>query len=501
MNTLDKLILMVPILTKSEKRAFTLYNKDSNFYILYQIIGDNPTSTNSEIEALFEKKQPGSNINVTAIYLYEKLLDTLCRLEESKNLSMQLTNKIFASRILMKKSLYSGAIDLIEEVKQISKRNRMNEIFLLASQAELDLLLKLDFVGISEKELSDRHFEVNNTINAIRKSEGVASLYDLMKYRTYHYDIMRSEEQKNSLNDLLMSELSINSSQGEMSFEALKFHQLFQATYLMGVHDYRSALRALKELINLFKENPHTWENNQYYFIEAVEGALQSLRFSKQYESMPYFITQLDEVKANSKAIQSYLNLLKIQYAIIPKLDKGDFKGAWNLLSSNLKGINKDLLNVNLDKQAELYLYGAIILFGIGNYTRVKEILTPLIFQSKIYSILPIIRTIRLLHLMAIYELDLIEDYDFEIKSFKRKLASEKNGYKVESLILKFILRPKRFFSKNSYEWEKWRSDIYEIREDVYELQLLNLFDFTMWIESKFTHSTLSDLLKEDDKL
>lgn len=497
MNALDKLILMVPSLTKAEKRAFTIANKEFDYYLLYQLILENQNEDSKAIDAKYKALRPTSNTNVTALYLFDKIIDTLCAIEEKKNISMQLIKKIQAARVLMRKSFYTGVMDILDEVKQVSKRNKQNEIFLLASQTELDLLLKLDFVGISEEELIQRHYEVEESIKAIWKSEGVASLYDLMKYRTYHYDIMRSEEQKNKLNDLLMSELSINSSQGEMNFEAMKFHQLFQATYLMGVHDYKAALRALKELINIFKENPHVWENNQYYYIEAVETALQSLRYSKQYESMQYFIDQLDEVWANNKTIKAYLNLIRLQYKIIPYIDRGDFKEAYSSLHEDIELAYKSIEHVNLDKQAELHLYAAIIHFGIENFVRVREVLTPIIFHTKVYAMLPIMRTIRLLHLMAIYELDTIEEFDFELKSFKRKLGGNKRNYKVESLVLRFIQRPKHYFKNRNDEWKKWEVEIKEIREDVFEKQLLNLFDFTMWIESKLSHRKLSELLAE----
>lgn len=497
MNALDRLILMVPSLTKAEKRAFTITQKGTDYLLLYQLILKNQQADSKRIELLYKKKRPNSNILVTALYLMDRLLEVLCNLEEKKNVKTQLLKKINIARVLMKKSFFDHSLEVLNEVKTVSKQNKLNEIFLFASQAELDILLKTDFVGMSEKELSKRHRDVEEAIKAIWKSEGVASLYDLMKYRTYHYDIMRSEEQRKSLNDLLTSELTINSSQGEMNFEAMKFHQLFQATYLMGVHDYTAALRALKELINLFKRHPHIWEYNQYYYVEAVETALQSLRYSKQYESIDYFISQLDEVWANNRVVKSYIDLLTYQYKIIPYIDRGLFAEAHTLIQQYItEGGYEKLAYVNLDKQAELHLYAAIVSFGMGNFQRVREILTPLIFQTKIYAMLPIMRTIRLLHLMTLYELDCIADYDFEIHSFKRKLQENKRAYKMETLLVKFINHP-RTMKSTKKEWSRWEEPINKIRNDVYERQLLNIFDFTKWIEAKVTGTNLCTLLAQ----
>lgn len=497
MNALDKLILLVPRLTKSEKRAFTLAQKDSDYHYLYQLILENQNSNSTAVANLYQQSRPNSNTNVTAIYLYDRIIDTLCSLEERKNTNMQLLHKLHASKVLMRKSFFTDALELIREVMTESKKHKNNEIFLMASQAELDLLLKLDFVGLREDDLAKRHRDVEETILAIRKSEGLGALYDILKYRTYHYDIMRSEEQKNKLNKLLTSEVSLNSSIDVTNFEALKFHQLFQATYLMGVHNYKAALRSLKELINIFKENPSIWDGNKYYFIEAIETALKGLRCSKQYGSIEFFLSELDFVKTRNTLLISYIYLLKLQYRTIPHIDMGEFQEAYKLIQVDKATALKHLNSVSIDKQAELTLYIAIVEFGMKNYHRVKEVLNPIIFKSKHYNILPIIRTIRLINLMAIYELGEIDDFDYEVKSLKRSLGTDKQSYKTESLVIKYIQRPKLYFSLDEKNLTKWKEQIYQIRQDVYERQLLKIFDFTKWIEAKLTKTPLSDVLKE----
>ena len=81
MNALDKLILLVPRLTKSEKRAFTLAQKDSDYHYLYQLILENQNSNSTAVANLYQQSRPNSNTNVTAIYLYDRIIDTLCRWE------------------------------------------------------------------------------------------------------------------------------------------------------------------------------------------------------------------------------------------------------------------------------------------------------------------------------------------------------------------------------------------------------------------------------------
>lgn len=81
------------------------------------------------------------------------------------------------------------------------------------------------------------------------------------------------------MNDLMVNELYIAaSSDSERNFELTRNHKLFQASYLMGVGDYGSALNSYKELNELFEENQQFWANPPIYYLSVLEGVLDSLR-------------------------------------------------------------------------------------------------------------------------------------------------------------------------------------------------------------------------------
>ena len=78
-------------------------------------------------------------------------------------------------------------------------------------------------------------------------------MFDLLKYRLVHRGNVRSEKQKEELNDLMVRELYISASFGNPGniFEIAKNHRLFQASYLMGVGESVSALNSFRELVRL----------------------------------------------------------------------------------------------------------------------------------------------------------------------------------------------------------------------------------------------------------
>ena len=44
--------------------------------------------------------------------------------------------------------------------------------------------------------------------------------------------------------------------------------------------------------------------------------------------------------------------------------------------------------------------------------------------------------------------------------------------------------------------WKKLAPKLAEIRDDIFEMQILKLFDFTAWIESKLCKTPLDQVLK-----
>jgi hypothetical protein len=100
---------------------------------------------------------------------------------------------------------------------------------------------------------------------------------------------------------------------------------------------------------------------------------------------------------------------------------------------------------------------------------------------------------------MVYYEL---KDFDFinlEIRSIKREISSELESYKTERLMMSILGKQMSFFTlkKRLVIWEKISHEIDVIKQDKFEMQVLQLFDFTAWIESKIRDISLMMILKE----
>ncbi|WP_101689519.1 hypothetical protein [Dysgonomonas massiliensis] len=475
-----------------------MLNKGKTDYItLFDIINNNKEITPEQLQSLFNNKLPKTNFAQTASYLYKVLLDNLLSLKAKNDIGIELNNEIGKAQILFDKSMYEEALNKLSQVKAKASKHENVFAFLSAARLELKYLHALNFPDISEKELLNRHLQINESLKIIRRINEQSVLHELMTHRMLYRENVRSYEDKEALNDLNISEMSIMAASNIENFEIKKLHQLFQSSYLIHIGDYKSALRSYYELNDLFEKNSSFWANPPIYYTSVLEGILRSLRNIKEYNSMGYFIDKIRMLKKYPfKDYQLYLSYLIAIYELFPLIDCGRFKEASIQIENNWGEVLDKEHTLPSHNRAIISLYIALTCFGLGKYREALQRLNRLLFLSKKITFIPLYRTIRLVKLMILFELDELEDYDFEVRSFRRGISKISKAYKVEHIMLNFLSSGKSLILNKEKEWPKIQMQLSEISNDVYEKQILRLFDFTAWIEAKMTNTDLSYVIQ-----
>ena len=368
----DALILLIKSLSKAEKKSFKMRSSDSDYLFLFDIITANPLITSKQLRKKFAQSKHNGSFDVCVSYLYKLLLDTLLTLRRSQDKSSFLFDMIFKAKILFERSLFDEAFYLLTKVKKEALKFDDYYIYVYAARLELNYLLFFNFTDITETELLNKHLKINEALKLIRKTNEQSSLYELLRHRIIYQGKSRSKSQINSLNDLVVSEMSIISSSGRETFEIKKTHQLFQPNYLISVGDYRSALHSYYELDKLFKENKHLWGNPPYYYLQVIEGILDNLRGMKKYDELPYFIKILEKIKQKPYDFQLNVDCLIFLYNLFPLLDTGNFQESHKLIKNKSIFADKILL-LNPTRQAELSLYTALVYMGLKKQEKLLQ--------------------------------------------------------------------------------------------------------------------------------
>lgn len=505
-NTMSKytsLNQLIQSLTKPERKKISSSLKTDedipDYMILYKLISESNHANQQEIKESFIKKRPSGSFNTAINYLFDTLLTLLSQLRTNQDSHFSLFNELMNAKVLYEKSIYRECFQLLTKIQNEAVNYENFPILFIAQKMELDYMLGLDFPELSEQSLLNKQFKTNETLKKIRKINEHASLYELLRHRILHKGNARSNKQKQEMNDLIISEMSIVSSSGFDNFEIQKNHKLFQSNYLISVGDYKSALNSFYELNNIFEQNMHLLSNPPVYYLNTIEGVLETLRGIKNYEGMNYFINQLKKLETNSIHFQLQINYVVFLYSLLPMIDTGDFAKARKFISAHREDIYDKINFLIPARQTQLLLYTSIAHLGNRETTTAKKIITRILQSDRKAFSAPVFRTARLINLMALYELNEFDFMDFEIRSVKREIQNKEKNYQIELLILKLLGKSTDSLSEKARSalYEKLKPQLDEIRNNKFELQLLRIFDFTAWIESIIKKIPLEAVLSE----
>lgn len=501
----DSLTILAGSMSKAEKRYFRLYSKlqagEKNYLFLFDLIEEGMDT--SEIPARFHEKYPGASLDIAVKHLYKILLDTLLRLNEKQNVETRIFNHLSKAGILFERELKEEAFLELDRAKKLAHTFENDLALLLVRRTELKYLRTLNFEGLSEKQLVSKQMKISEMQKYSRNINQHLQLYDILKHRVMYRGHARSNKQKENLNDLVLSELNLVANTSYRGFEARKLHLLFQAAYYLNTSNYKSAIRYYEELIVLFENNKHLLQTPPVYYSSAIQGILESLHVAGLSREMPYFIGKLEELRQDAFPSEFVLETeaLVCIYTLAVYIHTGEFRKAENALSAYDGSLYKKCTLLGLETQLRLFLYVSIVRFCAGDLYRARKEMKRIISSGKLFSSLPSFKTVRLFNLLLQAELENYDLFETEIGSIKRSLRYEKQVYRTEKLVFKFIRSYPLPISENGKKkrWNMFRSEIQSIRQDKYERRLTKTFDFLSWIESKLTGEPFEMVIRRQE--
>lgn len=488
------LLQLTASLSKAEKRYFRLYtalqqgNKD--YIYLFELLEGGAYEDMTSLKQAFRAGRATASFEMAGKHLYKVLMDCLLHLKASQDPGALLLNNLLKADILFEKSLYSEGFRLLQKVQEAAEEQEQYMLLWQAMRQELHYLRHLNFHTLSEAELIQKQMRMAEILKYARNLQQHTSLYELLRHRLLYKGHVRTARQKAELNDLVISELNLVSNPLADTVESQQLHLLFQAHYFLSLGDHRSALKTFYELHALLEEDRHSRAYRPLDHLGTVEGILDSLRTLRRYRDMHYFLEKIQELEHPSAYFRVMIQRLLFIYGLAEHLHQGAFKKALALKQAFEETLFRKLQLLDLDKQAEIYLYTALIYFGNNDLNNAHHYLSQVLAESKRYYTLPVYRTFRLIRLLVHYELGDHTFIRYETRSIKRTLATDTSrSYLLEKIMLKFVhtYPLPGSAAQRAALWEKMRPVFEQISTDKYELQLLNIFDFATWTAAKLS--------------
>lgn len=506
MNKAISLLALIKSLSKAEKRYLKLYsnlqNGEKGYLILFELL-ENNTSID-EIYRQFCSRQKGKSFDMAVKHLYKVILDCLIHLSKNQDIQNQIFNAISKASILFERELLGEALAELEKAEKLAVHYENDSLILLIRRTELKYLSMYDFTGMTEKQVVDKQMKTNEIMRYTRSANLHTQLYDILKYRSIYKGSIRSDKEKDNMNDLVLSELNLIANSSYKGFETEKLHLLFQSTYFLNSGNYKAAIRLYQDLIVLFDENRHMILNPPLYYLNAILGILDSLQSVGLYQEMPFFLSRLKEIEKGEYSAEFILTVqvYKYLYEFYGLFNTGDFISARKLQQQNEESIFKKISLLELNLQLQLYLSLVILNLGMDNIQEARKSMKRILSSGKALYIFPTYKIARLVNLVLQAELGNYDYFENEIKSIKRNASFEKKQSVTEKLLFKFVQSyplPKSKLQRNKI-WSQYQQSILKIEEDKYERPLLKVFDFCAWIKSRLTDCPFASIIKEENE-
>lgn len=502
MATKTALYLLVHSLTKPEKRYFKLYTslqKGAKDYLLIFDLLDKGNDTETAKEIFCRKKNP-SSFESACKYLFKVITDCLLYVRSNDNTNARLSAALIKANILFEKSIYEEGFKQLQKIQAEAAAQQKFEIQLQALQMEMHYRNNLNYYSISEKELVKKQTKMDELLKYQKNIHQHTTLYELLRHRLMYKSIVKTKEQKEELNDLVVSELNYNANPLANTFESQKIHLLFQAYYFITVSDFKSALKTFYQVHELFETHKKLWLETPIDYLSAVEGLLGSLHSIKHYHDMHFFLNKLQQLEKNTVYFGVMVERVRFIYTVKPFIDCGQFNNADEIVKAFDETLIARIDYLDLSKQAEIYLYMAIICLGKNNVSKAHKLLSNVLLESNLFNSLPVYRTFRLLHLLVHYELGNHDYIESETRSLKRTSAINNNkAFKIEKIVFKFLqykTLPATLKNREAV-WQQLKK-LFELSlADKYENQFLKIFDFSAWVESKLCKRPFEKVLIE----
>ncbi len=501
MNVFDKNVILIASMSKAEKRGFKLLYESNNqnkaYMILFDLILQNITrsfeSVNEEFIKLTHK-----NINTASTYLNNLILKYLIYENANKSLKVSLFNQIERAKILFERKLVDESFEELEKTYEQAALYEDEIIQLLILRTQIRFHEKLDFTRISEQELASIHMKQLSLTKKSRIIDQHNFLYNTLRHRINHKGYITSLEKKEAFNDLIISELYLSANDHSVGFEEEKLHCLFQSTYLLETGNHLSAVRNYKTLIELFETNTHLLFNPPIYYLNALEGIVQTLVNAQLYDEIESFLQKIRALDQETFPTDFRLHTKYFDYTtrLTIYLNKGNLTAISQLNNDFNESLLKTQTALMPNEQIHIYILQAATCIYHNNFKEARKILSNSITKYKIFQKQPMFKILRLIYL-------LIKAYNEDITYTSNEIMSIRNQSKeeaisqIETIVLKFAKEyplPKHK-QEQQILWQKYKPKINKALTDKYSQKALTLFDFTLYIKSQILNIPIQQLL------
>ena len=430
---------LIRSMTKSESRTFSkmvaLKERKNNYIALFEYLLNAKSIDTGELESRYGKH----GLEAARKYLAKLLMNALRAADDKNGLENSLIDLLKDAQILHRKGFIKECFELLAKVKVTALKNERYSYYLIAARLELGFLARIQFAGVNEFELMQKQKSIAEILDHEVQFHRHASLQEILLSRYWRKGIIHDAKEKAKLNDLLLEEFNILNNRNYRSFESQHMHLNFQSVYFLMIGEHGESLKIFYELNALFQKNEALWADTPAYYIALLDGILTDLFAMGRYAEMGFFIDQLNNIPKTSDDLSLQVELLNVYYRLSILNQDGLYEAGKMMIEEHWPHINHIVKNPSSNLQAQLSLIIALTYFNNHEYKACAKLLNTIFNLQDSITAYETYNQLSILYLMTQYELGNYDYLPYQIRSFERKLNTEKQYGEIEKVFISVI--------------------------------------------------------------
>ncbi|MES2543647.1 MAG: hypothetical protein V4548_02095 [Bacteroidota bacterium] len=504
----DNLFILVKSLSKSEKRHFSLFvnrleiNIDAKFLMLFELL--DKMDQYDEDKILKNKSITKLQLSNLKAHLYKQILVSLRMNPVNQDIRIQIREQLDFATILYQKGLYKQSLKILDKVKVTALENE--EKIIALEIVELEKVIESQYITRSIVGRADELMVQTKALSSQNATTSVLSNLSLQLYSILlKSGYAKSDTEMNKITTFFNNELP------NYQIETLGFREklwLYKAHlwHSFLIQDFLSCYKFSNKWVDLFYKNESMIFLNPVWYIKGNSYLLESLYLIKHRSNYKIALGRFEKTIAlDNFPKNDNINSLSLLCVYNSKFNlhflEGDYQGGLYLVDEILKAIKKHQERIDEHHIMVFYYKIACLYFGAENNRKCIEYTKKIIENKNLSMREDLMCFVRILSLVAHYELGMDYHLELQLKSTYKFLLKMNDLHEVQREMIKFLKNLGNIYPHQlKSEFKKLHSRLQVFENHPYEKRAFLYLDVLSWLESKIENKKVAEIIQGKSK-
>lgn len=497
-------------MSKSEKRYFKIYaskhiiGEKNNYTVLFDFIQKMEEYDEDLIFKKFEGKPLLNRFSITKKRLYNYILKALDAFYADSSIDARLYKMIHSAEILYKKALYQQCLKML---KSTEKQAVKFEKYHILIEIQLKFKRLIENTGYSDIKPAAIDAILSKDLNYIETIQNYCELWHIKSklfQRLNTKGVARSENDRMDYDSIVapLQKTNLN-----IDFDSQYLVNHTKSAYYFAIDDTKKSVISMHKNIRLFQANKNIILTEPNVYFSTLTNVIYSHNSLGEHEKAAYYLSllkalpkQLGDNRNEDLDIKLFSSINSIELNL--HNCRGEFKKSIALEQIIQEGFRLYGSKISKIRRSYLAFSMAVAFFGNTDYTNALKWINYILNDSNLDQKEDIFCFTQLLNLIIHFELNHNQLLLYAIKNTHRYLKLRNRVYAFETVFVDYITRINKVPSKiNQIDLlADVANKLNVLRNDPFEKNAFNYFDFAVWAQSKVENTSYSALIQQKIK-